>query len=56
MSLYQLQIKARDEWRGSAALQREYRTLEFYWWSRYQRVYCPGCRADFSALERNAAR
>lgn len=52
MSLYQLQVKARDEWMGSAALQRQYPTLEFYWWSRYQRVYCPNRRADFSALRR----
>lgn len=52
MSIHELQIRARDEWYGSRELQREYATPEFYWWERYQRVYCPECRADFKALGR----
>ena len=44
MNLYLFQVKARNEWMGSAALQRQYPTLEFYWWSRYLRIYCPSRR------------
>ena len=55
MSIHELQIRARDEWYGSQALKREYATPEFYWWESYQRVYCPKCRADFTAL-RSAGR
>mgnify|MGYP001813040877 CR=1 FL=1 len=50
MSVYQLQIKALEEWSRSKELQREYTTPEYYWWKRYQRIYCPNCRADFSSL------
>jgi hypothetical protein len=50
MSIHELQIRARDEWYGSRELQRAYATPEFYWWEKYQRVYCPECRADFTAL------
>lgn len=50
MSVFQLQIKARDEWFGSKELQHRYHTPEFYWWERYQRVYCPGCRANVQLL------
>jgi hypothetical protein len=52
MSISELQIKARNEWYGSARLQQEYATPEYYWTLTYQRVYCPGCRADFSRLSR----
>ena len=55
MSIHELQIRARDEWYGSRELQREYATPEFYWWERYQRVYCPECRANFTA-QRSARR
>ncbi len=51
MSTEQLQVKARDEWYGSKELQRQFATPEFYWWKRYQRVYCPECRADWSLLD-----
>lgn len=47
MSVYQLQLKAREEWYRSKDLQREYPTLEYYWWKRYQRIYCPHSRAKF---------
>ena len=56
MNVYQLQIKALEEWRRSKALQREYTTPEYYWWKRYQRIYCPNCRADFSLLTPARAR
>jgi hypothetical protein len=46
MSVHALQIKARDEWYGSMKLRREYRTPEYYWSMRYERVYCPGYRAE----------
>lgn len=50
MSTHELQIKARDEWYGSSRLRREYPTPEFYWCQRYQRVYCPECRASAALL------
>ena len=50
MSVSQLQAKALDEWSCSKALQREYPTPEYYWWKRYQRIYCPGCRVQFFLL------
>ncbi|MEA3278150.1 MAG: hypothetical protein U9Q81_23260 [Pseudomonadota bacterium] len=50
MSVYQLQIRARNEWYGSRDLQREYATPEYYWWEKYQRVYCPECRANLMLL------
>jgi len=50
MSLHELQIKAHDEWYGSKELRREFATPEYYWWEKYQRVYCPGCRANFASL------
>lgn len=50
MSVHELQIKVRTEWYGSRELQRQFPTPEFYWWEKYQRVYCPNCRADFAAL------
>jgi hypothetical protein len=56
MSVHELQIRARDEWYGSQELQRRYATPEFYWWERYQRIYCPSCRADFRALGIGAPR
>jgi hypothetical protein len=46
MTKQTLQAKAGAEWWGSPELQRTYPTPEFYWWERYQRVYCPDCRAD----------
>jgi hypothetical protein len=55
MSTDRLQIRARGEWYGSSRLQREYPTPEFYWCQRYQRVYCPACRAS-AALLHPAAR
>jgi hypothetical protein len=55
MSLSELKLKARNEWYGSARLQQEYATPEYYWTLRYQRVYCPGCRADFARLARGTA-
>ncbi len=48
MNVRGLQIRARDEWYGSDALQREFATPEYYWSEKYQRVYCPDCRADFT--------
>ncbi len=50
MSTHDLQIKARDEWYGSRDLRRQYATPEYYWSERYQRVYCPNCRADTRLL------
>ena len=50
MNVLQLQTKAGREWWGSQELQRTYPTPEFYWWQRYQRVYCPDCRADAGLL------
>ena len=50
MSVYQLRMKALEEWSSSKELQREYTTPEFYWWKKYQRIYCPKQRADFSSL------
>ena len=47
MSVSQLKAKALDEWSCSKKLQREYPTPEYYWWKKYQRIYCPGCRAHF---------
>ena len=47
MSVAQLQAKALDEWSCSKRLQREYPTPEYYWWKRYQRIYCPACRAQY---------
>lgn len=55
MSIYELQNKAREEWSGSTELQREYATPEYYWWKRYQRVYCPDWRADWALLSRGKA-
>jgi hypothetical protein len=52
MSISELQIKARDEWYRSARLQQEYATPEYYRTLKCQRVYCPGCRADFARLAR----
>jgi hypothetical protein len=54
MSVHQLQIKALDEWYGSKALRQEFATPEFYWSEKYQRVYCPRCRANFARLSENA--
>jgi hypothetical protein len=50
MDVRGLQIRARDEWFGSNALQREFATPEFYWSEEYQPVYCPDCPADFMRL------
>lgn len=50
MSISELQIKARNEWYRSTRLQQEYATPEYYWTLKDQRVYCPGCRADFARL------
>lgn len=50
MNVQQLQTKAGREWWGSQELQRTYPTPEFYWWEKYQRVYCPECRADARLL------
>jgi hypothetical protein len=50
MSIHQLQIKARDEWYGCKNLQREYPTPEYYWWKKYQRIYCPQARAKAEVL------
>jgi hypothetical protein len=55
MSVHELQTRARDEWHGSKSLQREFATPEYYWSEKYQRVYCPDCRADSAALRRAAA-
>jgi hypothetical protein len=52
MSVHELQVKARDEWNGSKALQREFATPEYYWSEKYQRVYCPVCRAGLATLRR----
>ena len=54
MSICELQMKARSEWYGSGHLQREYATPEYYWAEKYQRVYCPSCRADFARLSRTS--
>ena len=50
MSISQLQAKALDEWSSSKRLQREYPTPEYYWWKRYQRIYCPDCRAQYALI------
>jgi hypothetical protein len=50
MTTHQLQLKARAEWYASPALRRDYPTPEYYWSERYQRVYCPGCRADWRLM------
>jgi len=50
MSVHELQIKALGEWYDSNALQREFATPEYCWSEKYQRVYCPGCRANFAYL------
>jgi len=48
MSVSELQARALNEWSGSKDLQREYPTPEYYWWKCYQRIYCPGYRAQFT--------
>jgi len=54
MSVHELQIKALDEWYDSKALQQEFATPAFYWSEKYQRVYCPSCRANFALLSKSA--
>lgn len=50
MNAHELQIQAGSEWHASRELRRRFATPEHYWWARYQRIYCPHCRADWRML------
>jgi hypothetical protein len=50
MNAHELQIQAGAEWHTSRELRRRFATPEHYWWERYQRIYCPRCRADWRML------
>lgn len=55
MNAHELQIQAGAEWHASRELRRRFATPENYWWERYQRIYCPECRADWRMLRAAAS-